>query len=216
MSEKSIKKVFLKSVISSFADSFFKKNIDNEPRYAGHLLRFLSIMVDFCAISIFVSMLDQVVWAVMPFCKAIDAGILQKYNFGEPITLAEQNMIHQTIKCHLFTRISIFSFILSSIICLWMYKGVTPGGWLFRIRIIDAETGKAQLSFRKAIIRFFSTFVSMIPLCLGYLWVMFDKRGRTWHDIWSKTYVIHSSDVYRPSTTTTTTSHTNIDIPPTI
>lgn len=197
MSEKSVKRILFSSIVSGFAGSFFKKRLSGEPRYAGHMLRFMSLMIDFFIIGFLISALDKLIWEIIPFCKPIDAGILiQKHRFGET-TLAEQSAITQLIKCTIFTRISVFSFILSSIICLWMFKGVTPAAWLFRIRIIDAKTGQSKMSFKKAILRFFAAFVSALPLCLGYLWIMFDKRGRAWHDVWCKTYVVHYSDTYK-------------------
>ena len=72
----------------------------------------------------------------------------------------------------------------------WIWKQATPGKMLFRARILDAKTGGIPTT-RQWILRYLGYFISMIPLCLGYFWVAFDKRKQAWHDKIAGTVVIH-------------------------
>ena len=77
-----------------------------------------------------------------------------------------------------------------AIIVLWRYRGATPGKMLVSARIVDADTLGAP-STGKLIGRYFAYFVSTIPLCLGFLWIAFDKRKQGWHDKLAGTLVTH-------------------------
>lgn len=75
------------------------------------------------------------------------------------------------------------------VILFWMVKQATPGKMLFRARIVDAETGGAP-STLQCVIRYLGYFVSIIPLCLGLLWVAWDPRKQGWHDKLAGTVVV--------------------------
>ncbi len=60
-------------------------------------------------------------------------------------------------------------------------RGVTPGRRVVSIRVVDAATG-APIGRARGIGRAFAALVSAIPLTLGYLWMIWDERGQTWHD----------------------------------
>jgi uncharacterized RDD family membrane protein YckC len=78
-------------------------------------------------------------------------------------------------------------------ILFWRYRGATPGKMLFSMKIVDADTLGAP-STGKLIGRYFAYLVSMIPLCLGFLWIAFDKRKQGWHDKLAGTVVIDVED----------------------
>jgi len=75
------------------------------------------------------------------------------------------------------------------VILFWIYKSATPGKMILKMKIVDARTfghpSKAQL-----IIRYLGYFVSLIPLCLGFIWIYYDKRGQGFHDKLAGTVVI--------------------------
>lgn len=75
-------------------------------------------------------------------------------------------------------------------ILFWMYKSATPGKMVVKAIIVDAKTGNAP-TIKQSIIRYFGYIVSMIPLCLGYIWVCWDSRKQGWHDKMAGTVVIH-------------------------
>jgi uncharacterized RDD family membrane protein YckC len=78
-------------------------------------------------------------------------------------------------------------------ILLWRFRGATPGKMLFSAKIVDATTFGPP-STGKLIGRFFAYLVSMVPLCLGFLWIAFDPRKQGWHDKLAGTVVIEEEN----------------------
>ena len=66
-------------------------------------------------------------------------------------------------------------------------KGATLGMMLLKLRLIDINTG---LTPKKTFWRSVLGVVSAIPLGLGYFWAIWEKDGRTWHDIWTGTKIV--------------------------
>lgn len=86
------------------------------------------------------------------------------------------------------------SFILPFILTMafWLYKSATPGKILLGMIIVDADTLQAP-SKRQLTIRYFSYYLSMLPLFLGFFWVIWDDRKQGWHDKLAGTLVIKKS-----------------------
>jgi uncharacterized RDD family membrane protein YckC len=76
-----------------------------------------------------------------------------------------------------------------AIILFWVKKQATPGKMAISARIVDAKTGNSA-SVGQLIVRYFAYFLSLLPLCLGIIWVAFDKRKQGWHDKLAGTVVI--------------------------
>ena len=98
-------------------------------------------------------------------------------------------------------RLGAINFILSlshqvlpavAVIVFWHTRQATPGKQLLGLRVVDARTG-ARLSLGQAIGRYLGYFVSIVPLCLGLLWVAFDARKQGWHDKLAGTVVLRDS-----------------------
>jgi len=68
-----------------------------------------------------------------------------------------------------------------SAILFWKNRKATPGKILLKLSVVDARTGNA-LSLKQSVVRYFAYIVSMIPLCAGFLWILFDLRKQAWHD----------------------------------
>jgi uncharacterized RDD family membrane protein YckC len=79
------------------------------------------------------------------------------------------------------------------VIVFWRYKSATPGKMAISARIVDATTGGPP-STGQLIGRYFGYFVSIIPLCLGLIWVGLDKRKQGWHDKLANTVVIYDDE----------------------
>lgn len=75
-------------------------------------------------------------------------------------------------------------------LAFWVYKSATPGKMAVRTKIVDARTLEPA-SNGQLVIRYFSYYISMLVLFLGFIWVAFDKRKQGWHDKLAKTLVIH-------------------------
>ena len=78
-------------------------------------------------------------------------------------------------------------------ILFWKFRGATPGKMLVAARIVDAGS-LGPPSTGQLVGRYFAYIVSMLPLCLGFLWIAFDKRKQGWHDKLAKTVVIADDD----------------------
>lgn len=76
-----------------------------------------------------------------------------------------------------------------AVILFWLGRQATPGKLALSLRIVDADSGGA-LSVRQCVLRYLGYFVSSIPLCLGLIWVAFDKRKQGWHDKLAHTVVV--------------------------
>jgi uncharacterized RDD family membrane protein YckC len=65
--------------------------------------------------------------------------------------------------------------------------GRTIGKWIFGLRVIGAENGDVTSS--QAFLRWLAT-VGFAPVLLGFLWVIWSREKRAWHDIIAQTWVI--------------------------
>lgn len=66
----------------------------------------------------------------------------------------------------------------------WTHGGQTLGLKAWKIKVIS-DNGE-MISWRQALIRFIVSILSWGFLGLGFVWVLFDKERRSWHDISSK------------------------------
>lgn len=76
-----------------------------------------------------------------------------------------------------------------AVIVFWIYKSATPGKMALKLKIVDAKTG-GKLSTGQCIGRYLAYYVSILPLCLGLIWVGIDKRKQGLHDKLAGTLVI--------------------------
>ncbi len=73
-------------------------------------------------------------------------------------------------------------------ILFWIKSGQTLGMQAWRIKLVTFDG--QQPSLRHALIRCLAATLSAACLGLGYLWCLFDSRGRYWHDYLSATELI--------------------------
>mgnify|MGYP002137453156 CR=1 FL=1 len=55
--------------------------------------------------------------------------------------------------------------------------------------LADANTG-GKPTLKQCIIRYLGVILAMIPLTLGMVWIMFDKRNQGWQDKLANTVVL--------------------------
>ncbi len=67
--------------------------------------------------------------------------------------------------------------------------GKTVGKGLMGLRII--RPGGGRLSPARSFVRAVAYLVSLIPLGLGFIWVLFDRDRRGWHDMLAGSRVIY-------------------------
>ena len=84
-----------------------------------------------------------------------------------------------------------FNYVLPAIYCagFWILKSATIGKMLVKVKIVDAKTGKPA-SPLQCIVRYLGYIVSALPLGLGFIWIVFDKKKQGWHDKIACTLVV--------------------------
>lgn len=76
-----------------------------------------------------------------------------------------------------------------AVILFWIYRQATPGKMAIRARIVDTATG-GKPTTGQLIGRYFAYYVSILPLCLGLIWVGIDSRKQGFHDKLAGTVVV--------------------------
>ncbi|MFS2157678.1 RDD family protein [Pseudomonas sp. Pseusp122] len=70
----------------------------------------------------------------------------------------------------------------------WTHSGQTLGMQVWGIRVQNADgTG---ISLWQALLRFVVAIASWLCLGLGFIWALFDKQNRGWHDMYSNTQLV--------------------------
>lgn len=70
----------------------------------------------------------------------------------------------------------------------WTHGGQSLGMKTWRMKIQTCDND--PISWKTATIRFFSAIFSWGIFGLGFLWALFDKKHRCWHDLASRTVLI--------------------------
>lgn len=76
-------------------------------------------------------------------------------------------------------------------IWFWRTRQATPGKIALSLRIVDANSGQT-LSTGQSVGRYFAYLVSIVPLCLGFVWIAFDRRKQGWHDKLARSVVVRA------------------------
>lgn len=89
----------------------------------------------------------------------------------------------------------LFSWVLPGIgtILFWVYRQATPGKMAIGARIVDAVSG-GHPSTGQFVGRYFACYLSAFILCLGVVWVAFDRRKQSWHDKLAGTVVVRKAN----------------------
>lgn len=69
--------------------------------------------------------------------------------------------------------------------CFWLLKGQTLGMQAWRIRLCSFDGSPVTVG--QCLLRCAGALISLLPAGAGFLWCLVDRRGRYWHDYWSKT-----------------------------
>ena len=70
----------------------------------------------------------------------------------------------------------------------WVHGGQTLGMKTWRIQLTTINN--ENISWKQAAIRFLVAIVSWLIVGMGFIWSLFDKEKRTWHDMLSDTKLI--------------------------
>lgn len=85
----------------------------------------------------------------------------------------------------------VLGYVLPCVATIWLWHRFlgTPGKMALRLRIVHAETGQ-PMSVGQSIGRYFAYILSMLPICLGFIWIGVDGRKQGWHDKLANSVVI--------------------------
>lgn len=138
-------------------------------RYAGFWIRFLAFIID----TVILAVIARLLFGPQASQFAIHAGEGGKIGFNFNVMFAGPHMIIP----------------IAYYLGFWVWKSATPGKLALGLKIIQ-QNGK-DISWQKAILRYIGYILSVLPLCLGFLWIGFSKKKIGFHDMIAKTYVIH-------------------------
>lgn len=109
---------------------------------------------------------------------------------GRDPTEAEIAAFLTTLPLILLVQVVIFAL---NFLYYWGFEGrsggQTIGKWAMGIRVVDVETG-GDASRRAAGLRTVVKVFASGQVLLGYLWMLWDKDKRTWHDMAATTHVV--------------------------
>lgn len=131
--------------------------LDEHTRYAGFWRRFAASLID--------------TLMLIPLLAIVFYFIHGPADFTDPMsfnTRGPSNWLGELIS-------------MAVVIFFWVRFLGTPGKLLLDCRVVDAKTGK-PLSAARAVLRYIGYYVSMLPLMLGFLWIIWDKRKQGFHD----------------------------------
>lgn len=154
---------------------------DTSPNFVGFWPRAIATIVDM-TLQLFLLIAIYAAFFEVSFIDSflIDAGLGQ---FASASTSTSQE---SSIWTFLVQKLLPFAIIIS----FWIYKSATPGKMAYKMIIVH-EDGASKPSPKQMIIRYFACFVSLVPLGLGFFWVLWDKEKRTFHDMLARTRVVY-------------------------
>jgi uncharacterized RDD family membrane protein YckC len=71
----------------------------------------------------------------------------------------------------------------------WGTSGSTLGMSLFKLRVVDADSGQ-PIGIGRGIVRYIGFIVAAFPCWIGLIWAAFDPRAQGWHDKIASTVVL--------------------------
>ena len=91
-----------------------------------------------------------------------------------------------------FFLFQVYIFIIAYVFFAWCWTrgGQTLGMRTWKMKLVN-EDG-SLVSWGSALLRFAIAIISWLVFGLGFLWSLWDKQHRTWHDIASKTKLIRT------------------------
>lgn len=70
----------------------------------------------------------------------------------------------------------------------WSRSGQTIGMQAWKLRLV--ASGGSRLSWRHSLLRLLTGLATALPMGLGWLWILWDSRGRSLADIWAGTEMV--------------------------
>ena len=87
------------------------------------------------------------------------------------------------------TRILIPAWVLYRF-AMYVWRSTTLGGIVLNLQVQKLDGTTIAGDYSTALIRALSSLLSLLPICLGFIWILFDPQRSTWHDKISGTRVV--------------------------
>jgi uncharacterized RDD family membrane protein YckC len=146
-------------------------------RPAGFFSRLEAFVVDLIILSIIQLGGSAFINAFLKFFRL--TGLADKIK-----TILENSTVNIVVGSALMTLLVIGYFTF-----FWTLVGYTPGKAILGLKVVRKNGGK--LSFGRSLLRFFAYWISMLPLFLGFFWVLWDSKRQGWHDKIAGTQVLY-------------------------
>ena len=104
--------------------------------------------------------------------------------FRGEVDVARQPALYHLVLQSLLLAVTAVYFVLS-----WRRGGQTIGMRAWRVRVVDAETGRSPTATR-GLLRFAVALLSLLAAGTGFLWCLVDRDRRAWHDLAARTRVV--------------------------
>jgi uncharacterized RDD family membrane protein YckC len=108
------------------------------------------------------------------------------------------------------------SFLLTYRFGMFAWKSSTLGQIVLNLRVQKPDGTFLVGDYSGALIRALSSLLSLIPLGLGFIWILFNRDLEAWHDKISATYVVQLNASATRSTTPPSSAGPTATPPPTM
>ena len=147
---------------------------DSETNQAGLATRLVAFGIDFGLLFAIYSLASGVIASVVSF------------SFGARLTLVGAIVV------------GVIAYLLGGavLVLFWSLGGQTPGMRVLSIRLM--QDGSRDVTLGRAIKRLFALALALLPLGLGYFWILRNPSRHAWHDTMTGTEVIYDEQQRAP------------------
>jgi len=178
-------------MIQRFLFPFSRKKPPEGPRYGDMYERSIAAMIDLSLIFVLLNRalfepLTQRIYSHgdLALVRTIPANA----TFGQAMQTAWDAHMVQLWLVNACVQVLIIGFFM---VGFQIVYHTTPGKWLFGLKIMRHESDEPVGALRY-VVRFFGVCIACVPLMLGMVWGMFNKKRRGWHDYIAGTVVINT------------------------
>lgn len=158
--------------------------------YAGFVTRAIALVLDLALIVTLAFVFSLVVRLVLNFF-GLNELVAAVYERRMTDTAGPSSLVVTLLRWALSFLTSV-TFFFIYIVFWWTTIGKTPGKAILGLRVVQQD--EPSVRFKSAVIRALGYYVSLLPLGLGFLWVLIDDERRGWHDKLARTYVLYEWD----------------------
>ena len=107
------------------------------------------------------------------------------------VSHGEVDVAHPSLTYRLALRLALLAITAAYFVISWARGGQTIGMRAWRLRIVGVDGG--VLPWPRALLRFAVACVSLIVFGVGFVWCLFDRQKRGWHDIAARSVFVRLS-----------------------